>query len=405
MLKKLQLIDENLTKFPSNIKNLTQLELLELSYNKISVIVSDIRFLVKLQTLKLVENNLTLIPFEIGFLTSLTHINMTFNRIKNIPPEIGNLTNLDCLALSFNEITEIPLEIKNLINLKCLALSCNKLKNITYNIRFLTNLEVLDLVENKITEIPYDIEHLIKLKRFYISSNKLTTIPSNIINCRDLTTFIYTNNEIIYTPPQVIRFLNRLYNISLKNLSIYEDKQNIHDSSIQKCVNDSIIKITNLKLNYNESVIINDIINDNILTEKCKNLIIEYASDEEYHSVCLITFKELLCHIWTIINNNEKNKDEIKKILNTEMIDAECKCFTGKLTRLVNSLNGFSEFVDIKISDNQQIASIIIMIRDYLINNNEYSIEKHKELSKNELKLREYDEDIISNWLEHIDIN
>jgi hypothetical protein len=330
---------------------------------------------------------------------------MTFNRIKKIPSEIGNLTKLDCLSLSFNEISEMPLEIKCLTNLKCVALSCNKIKKIIPDIKYLTKLEVLDLVENSITDIPLEIEYLIKLKRFYISSNKLTALPTNIINCRDLKTFIYTNNEITYIPPQVIRFLNSLYNISLKNLSIYDDKQNIHDSSIQKCIHDSIIKITNLKLNSNYDDIIYDIINDNILSEKCKNLIIEYASYEEYHSVCLITFKELLCHIWVIINNDKKNKDEIKRILNIEMIDAECKCFTGRLSRLVNSLNGFTDLVDIKISDNQQISSIIIMIRDYLINNNEYSIEKHKELCKNELKLREYEEDIIAKWLEHIDID
>jgi hypothetical protein len=403
MLKNLQLIDENLKKFPSNIQKLTHLELLELSYNKISDIPCDIKNLLKLKTLKLVENNLTIIPPEIGYLTSLTYINMTFNHIKCIPSEIGNLTNLDCLSLSFNEISEMPLEFENLTNLKCLALSCNKLKDV--NIKNLTSLEILDLVENKITNIPNEIEKLIKLKDFYISSNKLSTIPSNIINCKDLKTFIYMNNEINYIPPQVIRFLNRLYNISLKNLSIYEDKQNIHDSSIQKCIHDSIIKITNLKLNGKYDDIIYDIINDNILSKKCKELIIEYASDEEYHSICFITFKELLCHIWVIINNDNKNKDEIKKILNTEMMDAECKCFTGRLTRLVNTLNGFTDLVDIKISDSQQIASIIIMIRDYLITNNQYSIERHKELSKNELMLREYDEDIIAKWLEHIDID
>ena len=37
------------------------------------------------------------------------------------------------------------------------------------------------------------------------------------------------------------------------------------------------------------------------------------------------------------------------------MLDSECKCFTGRITRLINCQNGFSDLVKINISDNQQI--------------------------------------------------
>jgi len=152
----------------------------------------------------------------------------------------------------------------------------------------------------------------------------------------------------------------------------------------------------NQNIKYDENKIMNEILNDNILI--CKELLFEYSSCTEYHSILLITFKELLCYVWILINNN----DEIKKILNIEMVDSKCKCFTGRLSRLVNCLNGYSDLVEIKISDNEQISNIIIMIKNQLELNNEYTIEKHKDILIKELKLRNYNDIIINEWLEYI---
>jgi hypothetical protein len=83
------------------------------------------------------------------------------------------------------------------------------------------------------------------------------------------------------------------------------------------------------------------------------------------------------------------------------MLDSECKCFMGRITRLVNSLNGLSDLVTINISDNQQIENIIIIIKEQLGDN--YTIERHKELVKNELQERGYNETIINEWLDYIE--
>jgi hypothetical protein len=85
------------------------------------------------------------------------------------------------------------------------------------------------------------------------------------------------------------------------------------------------------------------------------------------------------------------------------MLDSECKCFTGRITRLVNCLNGLSDLVKINISNNQQIGNIIIIIKEQLGNNYIYTIEKHKELVKNELQERGYNETIINEWLDYIE--
>ena len=82
------------------------------------------------------------------------------------------------------------------------------------------------------------------------------------------------------------------------------------------------------------------------------------------------------------------------------MKDALCKCFTGRISRLINCLNGFDNDVVINISDNEQISQIIIITRNSL---KDYTIEKHKELIRKELLDRKYDEKTIEEWLSYIE--
>jgi hypothetical protein len=88
------------------------------------------------------------------------------------------------------------------------------------------------------------------------------------------------------------------------------------------------------------------------------------------------------------------------EILNTEITDSECKCFTGRLSRLVNSLNGLDEHIQVHISENEQIGNIIIVCKNRM--NSEYSVELHKEMVRSELLLRNVDIDTIEKWLEYI---
>ena len=66
---------------------------------------------------------------------------------------------------------------------------------------------------------------------------------------------------------------------------------------------------------------------------------------------------------------------------------------------LINCLNGFDDNIIINISDAEQIGNIIIITKDKLIANNEYTIENHKKIVKNELLERKYDLNIIEEWL------
>jgi hypothetical protein len=135
---------------------------------------------------------------------------------------------------------------------------------------------------------------------------------------------------------------------------------------------------------YIKQSLINIIIGDLILT--CKDQLVDYLDDESVHSLLLLTFGEVL---WAVIRTIEldfdsKQQMKIKSILNQEMQDVECKCLTGRMGRVVNCLNGFSPLVDINIKDSDQIANIIVLIK----NTHNYDVEIHKQLVKKELESR-----------------
>ena len=149
--------------------------------------------------------------------------------------------------------------------------------------------------------------------------------------------------------------------------------------------------------NYNNDDYKLNYLSNPILTQKTKEALIEYSNCTEVHSIMGITFEELLKAVLIEIDTLE-NKDEIFEILNQEMADSICKCFTGRLSRLINCLNGFSDKVSIQISTNEEISNIIIVLQNKI--KDTYELKKAIEMEMTE---RGYDEATINEWVLYVE--
>jgi Leucine-rich repeat (LRR) protein len=388
------LIDENIEEIPKEIQFLIQLTELKLQDNQIKEIPSEIQYLVHLIHLYLCFNQIEEIPSEIHFLTQLTKLYLGDNQIKEIPKEIQFLTQLTNLKLSNNKIKEIPKEIQFLTHLTVLYLSYNKIKEIPKEIQFLTQLTILYLSYNEIEKIPKEIQFLTQLTYLYLYNNQIIDLPLEIINLRNLIDFYYYNNPIEnLLNPIINRFINRIKNKQIYN--IHNDTQNVHLSSIQQSIKESIFNLLKqLKEPYKYNYL-----DDSILTEQTKEQLIEYSNCTDVHTQLECTFEELLNAIFYEIQFYDSEKQiSAKKRINEEMLDGLCKCFTGRISRLVNSLSGLSEKVSIKISENEEISNIII-----LANKKYKQIGEIKDYVKKEMEERLYDKSLIEEWLSYID--
>jgi Leucine-rich repeat (LRR) protein len=410
----------NLTELPKEIGNLVNLTKLKLYDNKLTELPKEIGNLVNLTKLRLYDNNLTELPKEIGNLQNLTELNFSrcgnkltelpkvifklknleslcigYNNLTALPKEIGNLVNLTDLYCHNNNLTELPKEIGNLVNLTDLYCINNNLTELPKEIGNLVNLTDFKLTNNKLTELPKEIGNLINLENLCISDNKLTELPLEIINLRLIITIRYDNNPIEnLLHPIIHRFLNNL-NKMKPNKSIYDDNQNVHSSSIQQSIKDSIF---NLMKYYKTDYILKYLDND-ILTENTMKALVEYSASKEIHSIMNITFEELLKAVFIEIELFDIDKQkEIFKIMNQEMNDSICMCFTGRISRLINCLNGFSEKVSVNISTNEEISNIIITLKNKI-----HDIDELKKTINKELLERGYSHDIITEWLKYVE--
>ena len=385
-----------LTRISLEIFQLTSLQEFHIGNNKLDYLPPEIGLLKNLKVLFLNNNEITVLPPEIGDLDSLDNLFMYNNKLVTLPPEIGNLKSLQLLGLDSNEIVSIPPEIGRLKSLKILQLGDNRLESLPPEIGDLESLTHLYLINQGITAIPPEIGKLQALCELWIYTNLLVTLPSTLCDCVNLRFIFFSDNPIEYIPPNVRRLIDRQHDAQ----GVYNDRQSVHNSGIQTSIKDSIMRLLSVKPTYDFEGVTALVLSDQTLTLFAKESLVEYCKDESVHTVLNLTFSDLLTAVWNRIVANE-NAVEIKAVLNTEMMDAECKCFTGRISRLVNCLNGFDSSVEITINDSEQIGNIVLLVKEKL--KGMYNVYKHRELVRSQLEERGYTEDVITEWLAYIE--
>jgi len=361
----------------------TKLSIQYTSYNK----------LYSTDKIELDVSNIIYIDPNIKYFINLQNLNLSFNKITKIPQEIKYLINLQKIYLHVNEINEIPKEIKYLTQLEKLTIFNNEIKEIPKEIKYLTQLKLFDLYNNQIKEIPKEIKYLTQLQELYMSHNQIKELPIEIINLRNLTDFTYYNNPIEnLLNPIINRFIQRIGNRNIHNL--YADNQNVHSSSIQQSIKDSIYNLMKEIINDNKI----NYLDDTILSIQTKEALIEYSKDKNIHTQLECTFEEVLQAVLLEINKLPNDLQiEVKNRLNEEMEDGLCKCFTGRLSRLVNSLSGYSDKVSIKISSSEEIGNVISIMKDKYDDIEIVKLNVEKELIQ-----IGYEKELIDEWISYI---
>ena len=355
---------------------------------------------------------------------TLLNIYYSYNQLSKLPDSLPpTLQELDC---RHNQLTQLPDSLPP--NLQKLDCSHNQLRSLPDSLP--PNLQTLDCRHNQLIQLPDSLPPTLKylycennqllslpdllpptLQRLYCENNQLTTLPLSIIHtqCYYHSYLQYSNNPIEYLPVQIVRWLNHVKT----SQCVYQDTQSVHNHSIQLGIMDSVTWLTRSKPSIDLNQVIEAIVceaNSSFQFQtKSKQLLLEYCNDQEVHGTFHLTFAELLTAVWShILTYSSDVRNEIWKVLDTEMQDAECKCFTGRMSRLVNCLNGFDDRIKIHISDNEQIGNIVSIERtrieslDYEMTDSEI-ITLLKTNVERALKERAYSDTVIQEWIEYIE--
>ncbi|CAN6832903.1 unnamed protein product [Brassica oleracea] len=185
-----------------SLRRLRNLEILDLSSNRFND--SIFPFLNGASSLKTIflHNNLIEGPFpaeEQKDLTNLELLDLSLNMLKGSLSELKDWTNLELLDLSRNFLNGSMLELKDLINLELLSLAQNSFSGPIPVEVFceMKNLRELDLSENQfIGQLPLCLGSLKKLRVLDLSSNQFSgNLPSSFSSLESLEYLSLLNNN------------------------------------------------------------------------------------------------------------------------------------------------------------------------------------------------------------------
>lgn len=407
--------------------NLKELQAFECQIEKITGIISK-----TIEILNLRKNILTSIPkyfsdfenlkylslerngiYEMNLLNTkfnnnLIELQLQMNLFVSIPDWVYNCVNLKTLNISGNNISIISENIKNLIYLESLNMYCNLLTTVPIELSNLKSLKFLSLKNNMIENIPVGVfSGLDSLAVLLIDENYLTSLPDDILSLgKSLFHISYTNNPFIDMSKRIKMFVEMLS--GQKDNFLYTDKQSVHDRQIQQSFIDSIKNLQALNMDVNNNKVFNEWIVDKTLSSNCKDEIYKMYHDKTLHVTLNMTYIDVFNLVWTFMHNQEISNItpeaviEIKSIMSQGIMDVANMCFTGKTTMLINCLCGFTDKVNIGLTESEELGNIIIAIKRQLIAKGEYSVNKHKENVIKNMKERGITDEVISVWVDNI---
>ncbi|GLU06079.1 hypothetical protein SLE2022_231420 [Rubroshorea leprosula] len=240
-----------------DIPSLTELQTLDLSYNKglTGSLPESIGNLRKLTNLNLVGCGFTgPIPDTIGNLQQLAILSLNSNNFEGqIPPSIGNLSNLYWLDLADNQLVgSIPvsdgttLGLDKLVHTKHFHLGKNKLSGEIPEQIFSSNMTLVHVLfdSNELNgPIPSTLGLVESLQVIRFDNNSLSgSVPSNLSNLTNLQELSLSNNKLNGSLPSLI---------GMSNLNTLDLSNNSFSTSLIPTWVSSLSSLTTLRMESN----------------------------------------------------------------------------------------------------------------------------------------------------------
>ncbi|KAJ6376408.1 hypothetical protein OIU76_025532 [Salix suchowensis] len=221
-LQKLILAHNSIESIKEDLKNLSQLTVLNVSHNQLSVLPAAIGELPMLKLLDVSFNLIQKVPDEIGSATSLVKFDCSSNQLRELPSSLGGCLDLSDLKASNNSITSLPEDLARCSKLTKVDVEGNKLKVLSGNLMASwTMLTEFNASKNLLSDIPDNFGSLSRLIRLDLHQNRISTIPPSIMGCCSLAEF-YMGNNALSTLPAEIGALSRLGTLDLHSNQLKE---------------------------------------------------------------------------------------------------------------------------------------------------------------------------------------
>ncbi len=187
---------EKLNELPESLGQITWLQSLNLSGNRLTALPDSFGQLTQLREVDLDGNQLTALPYSMRQVKALSRLSLNENKLVELPEWIGELTNLTFLAIGGMNLVALPMSLGALTRLRSLYISGNPLRQLPVWLSNFAGLRVLDIESTGIAQLPDWIGKLQLLKALRAADNHLEDLPLSLVQLAFLNQLVLRNNPL-----------------------------------------------------------------------------------------------------------------------------------------------------------------------------------------------------------------
>ncbi|XP_035685430.1 malignant fibrous histiocytoma-amplified sequence 1 homolog [Branchiostoma floridae] len=201
-LIELNLQNCGLASLPSAVFRLQEVQILNLSWNKLTHLGAGICALRQLQVLYVEHNQLSSLPAELADCPDLAELHAGWNSLSCLPAKFRRTTSLKVLSLYSNDFRSLPDSVPLMTNLEYADFEHNSLKGLPMSMSR-SKVNVLKLGMNQFQHVPPVLVSMPLLEKLDMSSSQVSSLPDIIGDMPHVKSLNFARNCIKDLPPTI----------------------------------------------------------------------------------------------------------------------------------------------------------------------------------------------------------
>ncbi|XP_066295775.1 malignant fibrous histiocytoma-amplified sequence 1 homolog [Branchiostoma lanceolatum] len=201
-LQVLRVEHNQLGSLPAELADCPDLAELHAGWNNLSCLPARFRRMANLRALSLYSNDFKSLPDSVPLMTSLEYADFEHNSLKGLPTSMSR-SKVKVLKLGMNQFQHVPLVLVSMPSLEKLDMSSNQVSSLTDVIGSMPQVRSLNFARNRIQDLPQTVCELSFVEELNFFQNKIAKLPPGLSHLTRLRSVNFEGNSLSTFPSEV----------------------------------------------------------------------------------------------------------------------------------------------------------------------------------------------------------